>query len=228
MRKSFDLSKYLIVGPENTNGRPVEDIVEAAVKAGFTFVQIRSKVVDALDLIEYCRKASDVIAKLGKSDQVALVVNDRLDVVLACREMGIKVDGIHVGQTDIPVSICRKYLGEDAIIGLSAKNSILIDYVKNTDVSDIDYFGAGPVHETQSKLNCERDENGKVITLFDELKELAKASPIPVTVGGGVKLQDIPSLKEIGIQSFFVISAVAGAQDPYAEAKKLADAWDKD
>lgn len=222
----FDISKYFIVGPENTNGRPVEKIVEDAVKAGFTIVQIRSKVVDARDLIEYCRKSAEVIAKLGKSDSVALVVNDRLDVVLACREEGIKVDGIHVGQSDIPVSVCRKYLGKDAIVGLSAKNSILIDYVKTCDVSEIDYFGAGPVHETQSKLNCERDENGKVITLFDELKELSKSSPIPVVVGGGVKYDDLKTLKEMGVDGFFVISAVAGALNPYEEAKKLVNEWD--
>lgn len=225
MRKNFDISAYLIVGPENTNGRPVEKIVEDAVRAGFTIVQIRSKVVDAKELIDFCRKSADVIAKLGKSDSVALVVNDRLDVVLACREEGIKVDGIHVGQTDIPVSVCRKYLGEDAIIGLSAKNSILIDYVKNCDVSDIDYFGAGPVHETQSKLNCERDENGNLITLYDELFELSKASPIPVVVGGGVKADDIKDLKKMGLDGFFVISAVAGASNPYEEALKLVKEW---
>ena len=221
-----DVSAYLVVGRENTNGRPVAEIVEAAVKAGFTTVQIRSKEESALELIEDCKNAAAVIKNLGKSDSVCLLVDDRLDVVLAAREMGIKVDGIHVGQTDIPVSVCRKYLGKDSVIGLSAPTKDLIDYVKNYDVSEIDYFGAGPVHETSTKPDCGMDENGHVITkTFDELSQLAKASPVPVVVGGGVKLFDIAPLKKTGVAGFFVVSAVAGAENPYEAAKDLAEAW---
>lgn len=222
----FDVKAYLIVGRENTNNRSVASIVEDAVKAGFTFIQIRSKVEDAKDLIEDCKAAADVIAKLGKSDSVALVVNDRLDVVLAAREAGVKVDGIHVGQTDIPVSVCRKYLGKDSIVGLSAPTKDLIEYAKNFDVSDIDYFGAGPVHDTESKKNLAKDDEGNVIIkTFEEFAQLAKVSPVPVVIGGGVKACDVKPLKDSGVAGFFVISAVAGADDPYAEAKKLVDEW---
>ena len=90
MRKALDISCYLVVGPENTMGRPVKDIVRDAVKAGFTCVQIRSKVASARELIEECREAAEVLAELGKSDSVVLLVDDRLDVALAAREMGIK------------------------------------------------------------------------------------------------------------------------------------------
>ena len=221
-----DISAYLVVGRENTNGRPVAEIVGEAVRAGFTCVQIRSKTASALEMIEDCRQSAEAIAKLGKSDSVALLVDDRLDIVLACRELGIKVDGVHVGQSDIPVSICRKFLGKDSIIGLSAPTKDLIDYVQSADVSQIDYFGAGPVHETATKPDCGMDETGHVITkTFAELAELGKKSPIPVVVGGGVKLKDIQPLKETGVGGFFVVSAVAGAENPYEEAKKLADAW---
>lgn len=223
-----DVSAYLVVGRENTNGRPVENIVCDAVKAGFTTVQIRSKTESALELIEDCKKAADVIKSLGKSDSVCLLVDDRLDVVLAARDAGIKVDGIHVGQTDIPVEVCRKYLGKDSIIGLSAPTKDLIDYVKNYDTSEIDYFGAGPVHETATKPDCGLDETGHVITkTFSELSELAKTSPVPVVVGGGVKLRDIEPLKKTGVSGFFVVSAVAGAENPYEAAKELFEAWKK-
>lgn len=224
-----DISAYLVVGRENTNGRPVAEVVGDAVRAGFTCVQIRSKTASALEMIEDCRQSAEAIAKLGKSDSVALLVDDRLDIVLACRELGIKVDGVHVGQSDIPVSICRKFLGKDSIIGLSAPTKDLINYVQNADVSLIDYFGAGPVHETATKPDCGRDaETGKVIIkTFEELAELGKKSPIPVVVGGGVKLKDIQPLKETGVGGFFVVSAVAGAENPYQEAKNLVDAWSK-
>ncbi len=228
MKMKCDVSAYLILGRENTNGRPVAQIVKDAVKAGFTIIQVRSKEESATQLIEDCKEIADVLSSMNKSNDVILVVDDRLDVVLAAREQGIKVDGIHVGQTDIPVSVCRKYLGSDAIIGLSAPTKDLINYVKNYDVSQIDYFGAGPVHETSTKPDCGMDENGKVITrTFAELKELAEASPIPVVVGGGVKTKDIKPLKQTGVHGFFVVSAVAGAADPFTAAKELVDAWNE-
>ena len=228
MKMKCDVSAYLILGRENTNGRPVAQIVKDAVKAGFTIIQVRSKEESATQLIDDCKEIADVLSSMNKSNDVVLVVDDRLDVVLAAREQGIKVDGIHVGQTDIPVSVCRKYLGSDAIIGLSAPTKDLINYVKNYDVSQIDYFGAGPVHETSTKPDCGMDENGKVITrTFAELKELAEASPIPVVVGGGVKTKDIKPLKQTGVHGFFVVSAVAGAADPFTAAKELVDAWNE-
>ena len=141
IRKRLDLSAYLVVGPENTKGRPVVTIVKDAVDAGFTCVQIRSKVAPARELIELTRQAAQVIADAGKAEQVALLVDDRLDVVLAARKEGIKVDGIHVGQSDIPVAVCREYLGEESIVGLSARTHDLLEYVKTADVSRIDYFG---------------------------------------------------------------------------------------
>ena len=151
MRRQFDLSAYLVIGPENTHGRPVARVIAEAVRAGFTFVQIRAKGADAREVIELTRAASDVIAAQGKSDAVALVMNDRLDCVLAAREQGIKVDGVHVGQTDIPVDVCRKYLGADAIVGLSARTTELLAYAAHCDTACIDYLGAGPLHVTPTK-----------------------------------------------------------------------------
>ena len=72
------------------------------------------------------------------------------------------------------------------------------------------------------------NSEGKVIIkTFEELGELAKISPIPVVVGGGVKAADVPELKKCGLGGFFVISAVAGAEDPYKAAKELTDGWEK-
>ena len=225
IRQNFNLSAYLVIGPESTS-RPVDEVVFDAVRAGFTFVQIRSKVASARELVEISRKSAEKIFELGKSDEVALVINDRLDIVLAARESGIKIDGIHVGQNDIPVKVCRKYLGENSIVGLSAPTSKLIDYVKNADVSDIDYFGAAPLHETESKKDLEQSADGKIITVdFEKFSFLAKISPIPVVIGGGVKLKDLPELKKTGVDGFFVISAVTDAADTFKAAKDLVNEW---
>ena len=70
MRKDLDISAYLVVGPENTMGRPVSDVIAQALRAGFTCVQIRSKECSARDLIAYTIQAADVIAAAGKSKSV--------------------------------------------------------------------------------------------------------------------------------------------------------------
>ncbi|MBR5162631.1 MAG: thiamine phosphate synthase [Schwartzia sp.] len=228
MRKALDISSYLVVGPENTEGRPVREIVRAALSAGFTCVQILSKEASARELIALLRDAAEEIAAADASERVALLADDRLDVVLAARKMGIKADGVHVGQSDVPPEICRAYLGEDAVVGLSARTDELLTYVRETDTSAIDYFGAGPLHETATKPDCGRDAQGNIVTRsFEELKELAKASKLPVVVGGGVKLEDIPSLAKTGVAGFFVVSAVAGAPAPEKAARDLVQAWRK-
>lgn len=226
MRKALDISAYLVIGPENTLGRPVAEIIRQALEAGFTCVQIRSKECSARDLIAYTAQAAEVISQMGKSDTVALLVDDRLDAVLAAREAGVKVDGIHVGQTDIPVEVCRKLLGSDSIVGLSARADEMLEYVKTADMSLVDYLGVGPLHETPTKTDCGRSADGTIITKsIEDLEELAQASPVPIVVGGGVKLADIPLVKSTGVDGFFVVSAVCSADDPYRSARDLVQAW---
>ena len=226
MRRKFDLSAYLVIGPENTDGRPVARIIAEAVRAGFTFVQIRAKHAEAREIIELTRAATDVIAAQEKSDTVALVIIDRLDVVLAAREQGIVVDGVHVGQGDIPPDVCRKYLGADAIVGLSARTTDLLDYAVHCDTACIDYFGAGPLHATPTKPEAGRTATGEIVTRsLDELTQLHRVSPVPVVVGGGVKASDLPALRATGVEGFFVVSAVAGAAHPYAAAEEMVRVW---
>ncbi len=215
IRDRLDISAYLVIGQENCT-RPVEEVVRAAVSEGFTCVQIRSKVATAREMISTLKKSAAVIDELGKSDSVALLVDDRLDVVLAAREFGIKVDGVHVGQSDIPVEVCRKFLGADSIVGLSANTE---EIITAADVSQIDYFGVGALHATSTKTDAEKTLS------FAEIAELVKVSARPIVVGGGVKLKDIPALAATKVQGFFVVSAVAGADNPELAARELVTAW---
>ena len=217
IRDKLDISAYLVIGRENCT-RPVDEIVAAAVDEGFTCVQIRSKVSSAREMISTLDKCAAQIRRLGKSDSVALLVDDRLDVVLAAREAGIKVDGVHVGQSDIPVDVCRKFLGEDSIVGLSANSPELITVA---DAEQIDYFGVGALHATSTKIDAEK------ILSFDELAKLAEVSSRPIVVGGGVKLDDIAKLAATKVNGFFVVSAVAGAENPRLAARELVTAWKK-
>lgn len=226
MREALDISSYLVIGPENTLGRPIGDVIGAALGAGFTCVQVRSKVCSARELMACAEVAAQTIERAGASERVALLVDDRLDVAYAAREAGVKVDGVHVGQSDVPVEACRKLLGPDAVVGLSARADEMLEYVKTADMSLVDYLGVGPLHETATKPDCGRAEDGTVITKsLDDLRSLAEASPVPIVVGGGVKAADIPLVASTGVDGFFVVSAVCAADDPARAARELVGAW---
>lgn len=226
MRDALDISSYLVIGPENTCGRPVSDVISAALAARFTCVQVRSKVCSARELMACADEAARAIERAGASEKVALLIDDRLDVAFAAREAGVKVDGVHVGQSDVPVEACRKLLGPDAVVGLSARADEMLEYVKTADMSLVDYLGVGPLHETPTKRDCGLAADGTIITKsIDDLRELAVASPVPIVVGGGVKVADIPLVAQTGVDGFFVVSAVCGASDPEAAARELVFAW---
>lgn len=226
-RETFNLSAYLVLGPENTGQHRVEDVIRSAVRAGFTFLQIRSKTASARELILLTARAADILKDLGKENEVALVVNDRLDVVLAAKEAKIKVDGIHIGQSDIPADICRKYLGDQAIIGLTAPSGVGPEYLSSLPEGLIDYLGAGPLRPTETKPDCGLLPSGEVETkTLEDLTLLAETSPLPIVVGGGVKANDLAGLRRTGVDGFFVVSAVTQAQDPYQAARELVSAWE--
>ena len=226
IRTNLDISAYLVIGPENTNGRPIGDIVRAAVAAGFTCVQVRSKVAGGRELIDATAEAADAIAEAGGTGRVALLVDDRLDVVLAARRRGIAVDGVHVGQSDIPADVCRAELGEDAVVGLSARTHELLDYITTVDVTGVDYFGIGPLHRTATKPDCGIDADGTLVTRsLETIDRVAGASTLPVVVGGGVKAADLPGLARTRAAGFFVVAAVCAAPDPEAAARELVDVW---
>ena len=226
MREKLDISAYLVLGPENVVGRSVGDVVCAAVSEGCTCIQVRSKVCAARELMACTAEAAASIARCGAEESVALLVDDRLDVALAAREAGVKVDGVHVGQSDVPVEVCRAFLGADGIVGLSARPDEMLEYVRTADVSCVDYFGVGPLHETATKPDCGLDEGGSVIVkTLSEIEALVLASPVPIVVGGGVKRDDLAALRDTGAAGFFVVSAVCAADDPARAAAELVSTW---
>jgi len=225
-REKLDLSAYIVIGPENIKNRRVAKVIYDVVEAGFTCVQIRSKTASATELIQLTKQAASAIEKAGKTNQVTLLVNDRLDVILAARMEGVKVDGIHVGQADIPVEVCRRYLGEDSVIGVTATTEELLAYIQTMSTSQIDYLGIGPLRETTTKPDCGLGADGIIITRsFDEIKALVKVSPLPLVVGGGVKFSDLPSLAQTGADGFFVVTAISEADDPKEAALEMVNEW---
>lgn len=212
-----DVSKYLVIGPENVRGS-VSDVVADAVDAGFTMVQLRSKVAGARELMALAEQCAAAIAASARP--VPLLIDDRLDVALACRVLGLAVDGVHVGQGDVPPEICRRYLGAEAIVGLTSASGDVSGFLASLDPEVVDYLGVGCVRPTATKSDAQD------VRSMSELAAIARRAPVPVVVGGGVTLADVPALARAGVDGFFVVSAVCSATDPAAAATALVNAWD--
>ena len=227
MRDRFDLRAYFVVGSDDTKGRPVADVVAAALRGGATFIQLRAKHADARDLTAMAESIAAVIAQAGKADTVAFVIDDRVDAAWQCRELGIKVDGVHIGQDDMAPEQARALLGPDAIIGLSAE---ILPHIKTANAlpdGTIDYIGAGPLHYTATKPDAaavEADGTKHALGIAGA-QLLCEASRYPVVVGGGVHADDVPALARTAADGWFVVSAIAAADDPERATRELLQAW---
>lgn len=227
MRDRFDLRAYFVVGPDDTKGRPVADVVAAALRGGATFIQLRAKHADARELTAMAEAIAAVIAQAGKADTVAFVIDDRVDAAWQCRELGIKVDGVHIGQDDMAPEQARALLGPDAIIGLSAETLPHIKAANALSDGTIDYIGAGPLHYTATKPDAaavEADGTKHALGIAGA-QLLCEASRYPVVVGGGVHADDVPALARTAAAGWFVVSAIAAADDPERATRELLQAW---
>lgn len=227
MRDSFDLSAYLVVGPQDCKGRPITDVVDDALRGGASFIQLRAKDADAKDLTDMARDIAQIIEDNNKSDSVAFVIDDRVDVVWQARSKGIKVDGVHIGQTDMEPREARALLGEDAIVGLSAETESLVKLINELPDGCIDYIGAAPLHVSITKPEASVGGNdGSGRTLDEEqINTICSASGFPVVVGGGVTADDMEMLAHSKAAGWFVVSAIAGADDPEATTRNMVARW---
>ena len=227
MRDSFDLSAYFVVGPEDCKGRPLTDVVDQALHGGATFIQLRAKEADASELTDMARDIAQIIEDNEKSDSVAFVIDDRADVVWQARRKGIKVDGVHIGQTDMEPREARALLGDEAIVGLSAETESLVRLINELPDGCIDYIGAGPLHVSTTKPEASvggNDGSGKTLDAA-QINTICVASEFPVVVGGGVTAADMAMLADTKAAGWFVVSAIAGAENPEEAARTMVEGW---
>lgn len=182
--------------------------VAACIEGGVDVVQLRDKELEAKPLVARARVAAEVCRALG----VPFVLNDRPDLAL---EAG--ADGVHVGQDDAPVSLARRILGPDAIVGLSTHAPEDLEAAMSEDVS---YLSAGPVEETPTKPGRPGTGAGYV--------SLASArANAPVFVTGGMTPEKIPALAGVGVRHFVVVRYLTQAPDARRAARALRDAIDR-
>lgn len=201
--KSFDLSLYLVTDRGLSLGRPLEYIVEEAVKGGVTMVQLREKDCSSLEFYELGRKLKKLLSPLN----IPLIINDRLDIALA-----VDADGLHIGQSDLPWQVARQLLGPDKILGLSVETQQQAEDANNLD---IDYIGVSPVFATPTKTDTFQPFG------LEGLKEACHISKFPAVAIGGINALNAASIIEHGAQGIAVVSAISLAESPRAAAKDL-------
>ena len=205
MKQNMDTTLYFITDSTGFEKEEFLRRVEAALRGGVTLVQLREK---ERTTREYLELAREVHALTQKYD-VPLIIDDRLDVALAA-----ETEGVHLGQSDLPVGIARKILGNDRIIGATAKT---VEQATEACEQGADYLGVGAIYPTTTK--------GKtILTSTDMLREICEAVPIPVNAIGGLNKDRLEVLAGIPIAGVCVVSAIMKAADPKIAAEELMEA----
>ena len=206
--KNLDTTLYLVTDSTGLSEAAFLEKVEQALQGGVTFLQLREKERSTREYIHLARK----VHALARRYQVPLVVDDRVDVALAA-----ETDGVHVGQSDMPVELARKLLGPDKIVGAIAKT---VPQALEALEQGADYLGVGAIYPTTTKVVT-------VITSTETLGEICKAVPIPVNAIGGLNRDNLGVLKGIPIAGICVVSAIMKSADPRAAAAGLRQAFDE-
>jgi thiamine-phosphate pyrophosphorylase len=200
--KKFDPTLYFITDSTNYTDEEFLFRVEQALKGGATLLQLREKEKSTREYIELAEKVHEI----AKRYNVPLIIDDRVDVALA-----IDAEGVHVGASDMPIATARKLMGEDKIVGATAKT---VPWAKEAYEQGADYLGVGAIYPTTTKVVT-------VLTSTETLDAITKAVPIPVNAIGGLNKDNVDILKGIGISGICVVSAIMKAENPEKEAETL-------
>jgi thiamine-phosphate pyrophosphorylase len=203
-----DLRVYALVDPEHAGGHALDDLARLIVQGGATLVQLRDKRSETRRMIEHARAIKAALAPFN----VPLLINDRVDVALACG-----ADGVHVGQSDMAVDDARRLLGPDAIIGQSIKTTA---QAEAAPVDILDYAGVGGVFATTSKDNTSAPIGAVGLArIADVLRR--RAPGFPVCGIAGIDAGNAAEVIAAGADGVAVISALSLKRDPQAAAREL-------
>ena len=200
--KKFDTSLYFITDSTGFTEEEFLRRTEAALQGGVTFLQIREKDKTTREYLDLARKVHTLTRKYN----VPLIIDDRLDIALA-----MDAEGVHLGQSDLPIDLARKILGPDRIIGATAKT---VPQALEAWQQGADYLGVGAIYPTTTKVKT-------ILTSTDTLRDICHAVPIPVSAIGGLNKDNIDVLAGIPIAGICVVSAIMKADDPKAAAEEL-------
>lgn len=190
-----------------SRGRPLDEIVAAAARGGATMVQLREKTLETRDFLEAARALKAFLKPLA----IKLLINDRLDIALA-----IEADGLHVGQSDMPVGEARRWLGPDRIIGLSITDP---HQLAGADAAQADYLGVGPIFAQTTKADASPPLG------LSGLAACRRLTTKPLMAIGGLTPANSAQALAAGADGLAVVSAIVAADDPETATRSFASLW---
>ena len=196
---------YLVTDRGLCGEKSLEEVVVHAVKGGVAYVQLREKEISTRSFLEEAGK----VKKLLKPYKVPLIINDRVDIALACN-----AEGVHIGQDDMPYEIVRKLMGTKAIIGLSVETW---EDVLASQELDVNYIGVSPVFSTPTKTDTKGSWG------LDGVAKIKAFSRHPVVAIGGLNESNIKEVVMAGADCVAVVSAICANDRPEAAARRLND-----
>ena len=189
-----DLKLYLVTDSEILKDRDFYKCIEDAIKSGVTMVQLREKNTDGKEFLEKAIKLRELTNKYN----VTFVINDRIDIAML-----VDADGVHIGQSDIDAVSARKLLGDNKIIGVSARN---LQEAKIAKENGADYLGIGAMFSTSTKSDAK-------LVSFNTLEEIIKEVNLPFVLIGGITLDNDKKLKHFKPDGYALVSGILGTDD---------------
>ena len=188
------LKLYLVTDSDILKGRDFYKVIEDSMKAGVTMVQLREKDADGKEFLQKAIK----LRELTRKYDVSFIINDRVDIAMLC-----DADGVHVGQSDIDAVSVRKLMGEDKIIGVSARS---VEEAKKAKEDGANYLGIGAMFSTSTKLDA-KDVS------FNTLDNIINEVDLPFVLIGGINLDNVCELKRFNPDGYALVSGILGAED---------------
>lgn len=189
-----DCKIYLVTDENFCNGKDFYKCIEESIKGGVKIVQLREKNISTKDFYEKALKVKEIC----KNYEVLFIINDRLDIAQA-----VGADGVHLGQSDMPIEKVREILKDKFLIGATARN---IEEAKKVELLGADYIGSGAIFGTSTKDNAKKLE-------MEDLKKIVNSVKIPVFAIGGININNVWILKNIGLQGVCSVSGILSEKD---------------
>ena len=204
-RPQLDLTLYLVTDSTGLTEEEFFFRVEQACRGGVTMLQLREKERSGREYLSLAKKVKNIADRY----RIPLLIDDRVDVALA-----VDAAGVHVGQSDLPVSVARRLLGPHKIIGATAKT---VPQALEAQKQGADYLGVGAIFPTTTKVKT-------VLTKVETLCEICRVVRIPAVAIGGLNAENLSVLKGCPVGGVAVVSAIMKQEDPEAAARSLKQA----
>ena len=197
-----ELTLYLVTGRYDFSDEEFLNIIETACQNGITMVQLREKDITTNRFYEL----AVAVKQITDYHDIPLIINDRVDICLA-----VDAAGVHIGDDEMPVKVVRSLIGNEKILGVSAKS---IERGKKAEKDGADYLGVGAIFPTETKKDPDR-------TTIETLNNIAEAVNIPIVAIGGIKESNIETFKHTAISGVAVVSEVMLAEQVSPKVQKL-------